>query len=112
MIGALSEDDIVALAAHFAKLPFKPAGEDFDAALAAEGKAIHDKDCAMCHGLPGAKAMAISLNGQKIAYLRDSLLKYASGEREEIKIMQDKLTALTPEQTEAILNFYASYRDD
>ena len=48
---SLSDDDIVELAAHFAEMPYKPAGEDFDAALAAEGEEIHKKDCGMCHGM-------------------------------------------------------------
>ena len=108
---SLSDDDIVELAAHFAEMPFKPAGEDFDAALAAEGEEIHKKDCGMCHGMddPGDAQSSI-LHGQKMAYLRNVMVQYAAGEREQLAPMQAKISALTPEQTEAILNYYASYR--
>ena len=108
---SLSDDDIVELAAHFAEMPYKPAGEDFDAALAAEGEKIHKKDCGMCHGMddPGDAQSSI-LHGQKMAYLRNVMQQYAAGEREQLAPMQAKISALTPEQTEAILNYYASYR--
>jgi sulfide dehydrogenase cytochrome subunit len=108
---SLSDDDIVELAAHFAEMPYKPAGEDFDAALAVEGEEIHKKDCGMCHGMddPGDAQSSI-LHGQKMAYLRNVMLQYAAGEREQLAPMQAKISALTPEQTEAILNYYASYR--
>ncbi len=108
---SLSDDDIVELAAHFAEMPYKPSGEDFDAALAAEGEEIHKKDCGMCHGMddPGDAQSSI-LHGQKMAYLRNVMLQYAAGEREQLAPMQAKISALTPEQTEAILNYYASYR--
>ena len=108
---SLSDDDIVELAAHFAEMPYKPAGEDFDAALAAEGEEIHKKDCGMCHGMddPGDAQSSI-LHGQKMAYLRNVMVQYAAGEREQLAPMQAKISALTPEQTEAILNYYASYR--
>ena len=108
---SLSDDDIVELAAHFAEMPFKPAGEDFDAALAAEGEEIHKKDCGMCHGMddPGDAQSSI-LHGQKMAYLRNVMVQYAAGEREQLAPMQATISALTPEQTEAILNYYASYR--
>ena len=108
---SLSDDDIVELAAHFAEMPYKPAGEDFDAALAAEGEEIRKKDCGMCHGMddPGDAQSSI-LHGQKMAYLRNVMVQYAAGEREQLAPMQAKISALTPEQTEAILNYYASYR--
>ena len=108
---ALSDDDIVELAAHFAALPFKPAGEDFDAALAAEGEKIHEKDCGICHGLNSSDVPEASiLRGQKMAYLRAVMKEYAAGKRDQLPPMQATISALTPEQTEAILNYYASYR--
>ena len=109
--GALSDDDIVELSAHFAALPNKPAGEDFDAALAAEGEKIHKKDCGMCHGMDGPVIPESSiLHGQKMAYLRAVMKEYAAGKRDQLAPMQATISALTPEQTEAILNYYASYR--
>ena len=108
---ALSDDDIVELAAHFAELPYKPAGEDFDAALAAEGEKIHKESCAICHGTDGPDDPESSIvHGQKMAYLRAVMAQYAAGEREQLPAMQKTISALTAEQTEALLNYYASYR--
>lgn len=108
---SLSEDDIVALAAHFADMPFKPAAEPFDAALAAKGEEIHENSCAVCHGIhePGDAQFPI-VHGQKLAYLRASMQEYAAGDREAIAPMQEAVAALTPEETEALVNYYASYR--
>lgn len=108
---SLSEDDIVELAAHFAAMPFKPAAEDFDAALAATGEEIHENGCAMCHGIhePGDPQFSI-LHGQKMAYLRGVIQQYAAGERDQLAPMQAAIAALTPEDIEAIVNYYASYR--
>ncbi len=108
---SLSDDDIAELATHFSELPYKPAEEDFDTALAAEGEKIHLESCAVCHGTDAPDDPGSSiLHGQKIAYLRAVMLQYAAGEREQLPAMQEKMSALTPEQTEAILNYYASYR--
>jgi sulfide dehydrogenase cytochrome subunit len=108
---SLSEDDIVELAAHFAAMPYKPAGEAFDAALAATGEEIHENNCAMCHGIhePGDPQFSI-VHGQKMAYLRNVIQQYAAGERDQLPPMQTAISALTPEETEALLNYYASYR--
>jgi len=108
---SLSEDDIVELAAHFAEMPYKPAGEAFDAALAATGEEIHENNCGMCHGLhePGDPQFSI-VHGQKMAYLRGVIQQYAAGERDQLAPMQAAISALTPEEIEAIVNYYASYR--
>jgi sulfide dehydrogenase cytochrome subunit len=108
---ALSDDDIAELAAHFAALPYKPAGEDFDAALVAEGEKVHKDNCGICHGMDGQDNPEASiLRGQKIAYLRAVIKEYAAGKRDQPPPMEATISALTPEQTEAIVNYYASYR--
>jgi sulfide dehydrogenase cytochrome subunit len=108
---SLSEDDIVELAAHFAAMPFKPAGEDFDAALAATGEEIHEDGCAMCHGVHGPGDPQFSIvHGQKMAYLRGVIQQYAAGERDQLAPMQAATSSLTPGDIEALANYYASYR--
>jgi sulfide dehydrogenase cytochrome subunit len=111
IVASLSENDIAELAAHFAAMPYKPAGEDFDAALAAKGEEIHEDNCGICHGIhePGDPGSSI-IHGQKIAYLRHVMQQYAAGEREQAPPMQAAISALAPEQIEALANFYASYR--
>jgi len=108
---SLSEDDIIELAAHFAAMPFRPAGEDFDAALAATGEELHENACAMCHGIhePGDPQFSI-LHGQKMAYLSGVMQQYAAGERDQLPPMQAAISAFSPEDIEAIVNYYASYR--
>ena len=107
----LSENDIVELAAHFADMPYKPAGEAFDAALAAKGEEIHENNCGLCHGIhePGDPQFSV-VHGQKIVYLRNAIQQYAAGERDQLAPMQAAISALTPEETEALVNYYASYR--
>lgn len=111
IVASLGEEDIAGLAAHFAEMPHKPAGEAFDAALAAIGEEIHEDNCAICHGIhePGDPGSSI-IHGQKIAYLRYVMQQYAAGEREQQPPMQAAFSALTPEQIEALANYYASYR--
>lgn len=107
----LSDDDIVELAAHFAALTFKPAAEDFDAALAAEGEKVHEANCGICHGMNGQDNPEASiLRGQKSAYLRAVMKEYAAANRDQPPPMEAAIGALTPEQIEALVNYYASYR--
>jgi sulfide dehydrogenase cytochrome subunit len=111
VMASLTEDDIAELSTHFAEMPYKPAGEDFDAALAAVGKKVHEASCGMCHGMsePGDPGSSI-VHGQRMAYLRFVMQQYASGERQQPPPMEAMVNSLTPEQIEAIVNYYASYR--
>lgn len=107
---ALDDETIEALAGHFAKLPFVAAKQPFDAALAATGKAIHERDCARCHSDGGANPddEASILAGQWMDYLRAAFAEYASGEREQLDKMKEKMDPLSAADTEALLHFYAS----
>jgi sulfide dehydrogenase cytochrome subunit len=107
----LTEDQIVELAAHYSAMPYVPAGEEFDATLAAAGKAIHDEGCAICHGTddPG-DAEASILHGQRKDYLRYAIQQYAAGERTQLPAMEKKISALSSDDIEALLNYYASYQ--
>jgi len=112
----LTEDQIIDVAAYFAELPYKAAGEDFDAALAESGQKIHKSKCAICHGAdhPGeadADIGASILHGQYKDYLRYAMQQYIAGEREQLPAMEKKIAALLPDDVEALLNYYASYRD-
>lgn len=108
----LSEEQVVELAEHFAAMAYAPAGEDFDAALAEQGKAVHMENCAICHGMddPGDGQASI-LHGQRMDYLRHALEQYVAGERAQMPAMAKKTAELTPDDIEALLNYYASYRD-
>ncbi|MDH4125276.1 MAG: c-type cytochrome [Gammaproteobacteria bacterium] len=106
----LSDDAIEALAEHYAALPFRAARQDFDAALAAVGKEIHDRDCARCHSDGGSNPddEAGILAGQWMDYLRLAFAEYASGDREQLEKMQEKMAPLSAADVEALLHYYAS----
>ena len=106
----LSDDEIDALAAAYAELPYVPAKQDFDAALAATGKAIHEKSCDRCHSDGGTNPddEAGMLGGQQLGYLRNSFEEYAAGTREQPKKMQEVMSELSADDVEALLHYYAS----
>ena len=106
----LSEDDIEALAAAYAGIPYVKAKQDFDAGLAAAGKAIHDKDCDRCHSEEGTNPEdeAGMLGGQQMGYLRDTMAAYADGSREQPGKMKQKLDALSADDVEALVHYYGS----
>jgi sulfide dehydrogenase cytochrome subunit len=112
MVANLTEDEIIEFAGHFSALPYASAEEDFDAALVDAGKAIHDENCAICHGADGPDDSADAiLHGQRKDYLRYTLQMYADGGREQPAAKEKKISALTAEDIDALLNYYASYRD-
>lgn len=98
------------IAAYYFELPFVPAKQDFDAGLAAAGKAIHDADCDKCHSDAGMNPEdeAGILGGQWMGYMKATFAQYASGEREQDKKMQEKMDALSADDEKALLHFYAS----
>ena len=106
----LSDDQIEALAEHYAELPFVPAKQSFDAAKAAAGKVLHMGDCERCHVKGGTDPDedASILAGQWMGYLANTFKEYASGEREQPEKMKQKMDPLSEADIEALLHYYAS----
>ena len=106
----LSDETIDEVAAHYAALPFVAAKQDFDADLAAAGKAIHEAECDRCHSEGGSNPEdeAGILAGQQMGYLMDTFAEYKSGEREQPSKMEEKLNALSDDDIKALVNYYAS----
>lgn len=106
----LSDDDIDAIAAHYAELPFVAAKQDFDATLVAAGQAVHDRDCGICHSEGGSSAAddAGMLAGQNMGYMETTFAQYRAGEREQPASMQQKLDALSDDDVKALLHYFAS----
>lgn len=106
----LSDDMIDKIAAHYAGLPFVPAKQDFDADLAAAGKAVHEAECDRCHSEGGSNPEdeAGILAGQQMGYLTDTFAEYRAGEREQPKKMEEKLSALSDDDIKALVHYYAS----
>jgi len=112
MVSKLSEEQIIGVAAHFSAMPYVPAGEEFDAELAKTGESIHQENCAICHGANDPEdAEASILHGQRVGYLRHVLQEYAAGERVQPPAMEKKTSVISSDNIEALVNYYASYRD-
>ncbi len=109
-VAGLSDDEIDAIAEHYAALPFVPATQDFDAALAETGAVLHKQECDRCHSEGGSNAEdeAGIIAGQWMGYLREAFTQYAAGERPQDKKMQEKMDPLTDADVEALLHYYAS----
>lgn len=109
---ALTEDEIVELAAYFAERKFVPMSQETDPAKVEAGKVIHNRDCKRCHseggGNPDDDASIIA--GQPMGYLKKSFAEYRSGERDQPKKMKPKMDALSEEDVEALLHYYASQK--
>ena len=110
VVKEMSDDEIDEIAEHYAALPFVPAKQDFDAALAAAGKAVHSSECSRCHSDGGANPEdeASILAGQWMGYLETTFAEYASGAREQPDKMKEKMDALSADETMALLHYYAS----
>lgn len=106
----LSEDDIDALAAAYAEMGWTKAKQDFDAGLAAAGKALHEAECDRCHSEAGTNPEdeASMLGGQQMGYLREMFAQYSAGTREQPGKMKEKLDALSDDDVEALVNYYGS----
>jgi sulfide dehydrogenase cytochrome subunit len=106
----LDDEQIEAIAEHYASLPFVPADQPFDADKAAAGKAIHEDACDRCHSEGGSNPEdeASILAGQWMGYLRSSFADYQSGDREQPKKMEEAVSGLSADDIEALLHFYAS----
>ena len=112
----LTDEQVVEFSAYFAGLPYKAAGEEFDAALAEAGKKIHASSCAKCHGAddPSEADDSIGagrLHGQRKDFLRYALERYAAGERNQLPAMEKVTAPLSADDIEALVNYYASYRN-
>jgi len=109
------DPEIKAIAGHFAAESFARRPQVTDPALAARGKAIHDRDCERCHrqggrafdqaeaGLPGP-----ILAGQWMPYLAISINEFFAAERELPPGMGEAYLRLRQADLEALLHFYAS----
>lgn len=106
----MTEAQIEAIASYYAALPFVPATQEFDAALAEKGRKVHEQECARCHSDNGSNPEddASILKGQWTAYMRRTFFEYAAGTREQPDKMKAKMDPLSDDAVEALVHFYAS----
>lgn len=107
----LKDGDIHQIATYLSKKKFVHAKQKFDPALAAKGKDVHDMYCEKCHseGATQAKDDAGMMAGQWIPYLHQAIDEFQSGKRPIPKKMKAKLDEVTPEDINALIQFYGSY---
>ena len=108
--GDLTEDQIDELAAAYAEKPWVKAQQDFDADLAAKGKALHDEHCDRCHSEAGTNPddEASMLGGQQMGYLQTTFDQYMDGSREQPGKMKEKLDAMSADDIKALVHYYGS----
>ena len=106
----LSEDDIDALGAAYGNMDWVKAKQDFDAALAATGEAVHGANCDRCHSEGGTNPDDESsmLGGQQMGYLRTTFAQYKEGTREQPKKMKEAIDTVSADDIEALVHYYGS----
>ena len=109
LIGALSEDEKMALAEYFGGLPYESFEQEVDAALAGQGESIHKASCDRCHTASGAEPFddAGILAGQPIPYLIEQMEYFKNAERWQPESMAEEIQELEAEQIKALAHFYA-----
>ena len=109
-----SEEEIELLAGYFSQQTFKPATQEADAALAAEGAKLHDKYCEKCHAEGGSSSEddAGILKGQWKPYVHWTMNDFISGDREGYKKMMQKVNQMLEREGEdgvkKLLEYYAA----
>lgn len=106
----LSDEQIDAIAAAYAEMPFVPAKQEFDADLAAQGESLHDAQCDRCHSDAGTNPddEAGILGGQWMGYLDAAFAQYQAGERDQPKKMEENIAKLSDDDVKALVNFYGA----
>jgi sulfide dehydrogenase cytochrome subunit len=106
----LSDAQITDLAAYFAGKPYGALKQPVDAAKAAAGKQIQDRDCKKCHSSGGKDPAddAGILAGQPLGWMKATLAAFKKGSIDQPKNMKSVVTKLSDADVEALANYYAS----
>jgi len=105
----LSTDEIEALGQYYEAQEFIAAKQDFDAAKATAGAALHEQHCETCHKQGGSvPARGPRLAGQWAPYLRVAIRQALGGEHLVPRAMEDRLLDFSADDIDALMNFYAS----
>ena len=105
----LSDAEVQALSERYAALPFKAVRQDFDAAKAAAGKELYERQCASCHPQGGtASGRGPILAGQWMPYLKVAARQSLAGEHLVPPLMEQALAEFSDADLDALLNYFAS----
>lgn len=107
-----SDEEFKLMAGHFAKMPIAKTSQKTDPAKVAKGEELYAKNCGKCHDENGALPDddAGILASQWLPYLQYSMEDFSSGVREMPKKMKKKVDALSADEIEALLQFFASQK--
>ena len=109
---ALDYEDIPVLAAWYSEQAWVSATQEFDAAQAEAGKALHEENCERCHAQGGSLGgKGPRLAGQWKQYLISTVKYFPTGERLCPPMMERKVFDLGEEQMTQLLNYYASQQE-
>ena len=106
----IAEQDLGAIAVHYAEHSYHAKTQQTDPAKVAIGREIHDRDCEICHvdgGRDPSQDTGI-LAGQDLTYLLQALKDYAQQARPMSRPKQVVFSQLDDEALEALAHFYAS----
>ena len=108
----LSDSDMQEVTKYYSEQKFVRAKQESNAALAAKGLEIHNKNCKKCHSEGGSEASDDSgiLAGQHMDYLNATFKALVSGELPMKKKMKAKIDELDKESIEALVNYYGSFK--
>jgi len=108
----LSDSDMELVNKYYSEQKFVRAKQEANAALAAKGLEIHNKNCKKCHSEGGSEASddAGILAGQHMDYLNTAFKALSSGERPMPKKMKAKMDLVDKEGMEALVNYYGSFK--
>lgn len=112
LIKGYSDEQIAALAKHFAAKPWVPSAQKTDAKLVELGKKVTAR-CAGCHGEAGKAddGETPNLNGQWSQYLQLEALKYRDDAvAMPSRPMRNAAKKLSDEEVKAVAEFYASQK--
>lgn len=110
-VGQLADADIAALAQWFSSRMFVPVSQPFDPGGAESGSRLHlELGCDRCHADGGRETLGMApvLAGQWTPFLRRALYAFRDGTRRGPVMMNTPIQALSDDQVEALLNYYAS----
>lgn len=108
IVKGLSDDEIDALAAHFAKQPWVPAKQPASPELLAKGRSAISENCEDCHGFTGSDpdVGVPKINGQWAKYMELELAKYRS---KEFKMPHRKMKKAAQDMKPADVSASARY---
>jgi len=111
-VADLSDTDIQEVAKYYSEQKFVRAKQESNAALAAKGLEVHNKNCKKCHSEGGSEASDDSgiLAGQPMGYLDARFKALVSGDQPMKKKMKAKFDLLNKEDIDALINYYGSFK--